>query len=92
MYRSIYDDKRKQWQGLKMRPLYNPEVTLGEVLLKSMHINGSKIAQVSFQHKYPTLHRGEFGCHRGAFDQFSSHFQSIVLTNKQKVIKQTIKK
>lgn len=48
MYRSIYDEKRKQWQGLETRPLYNPEITLGEALLKSMRVNGAKIAQVSF--------------------------------------------
>lgn len=46
MYRTIYDEKRKQWSGIKARPLYNPNATIGEVLLKAMQVNGPKIAQV----------------------------------------------
>lgn len=48
MYRTIYDEKRKQWSGIKARPLYNPNATIGEVLLKAMQVNGPKIAQVIF--------------------------------------------
>lgn len=49
MFQSGYDEKRKQWRGLENRPLYNPEISLGEVLLKTMQVNGSKIAQVNFK-------------------------------------------
>lgn len=47
MYRTAYEEKRKQWHGIKTRPLYHSEVTLGEILLKSMKVNGAKLAQVS---------------------------------------------
>lgn len=46
MFRTFYDEKRKQWNGLKSRPLFNPQTTLGEILLKSMQMHGPKIAQV----------------------------------------------
>lgn len=49
MYRTIYDKQRTQWSGIKRRPLFNPEASLGEVLLKAMQVNGPKIAQVSFE-------------------------------------------
>lgn len=49
MYRTIYNDKEKLWHGLKPRPLYNPEITIGEALLKTMQINKSKIAQVNYK-------------------------------------------
>lgn len=46
MWRTVYNAGETKWQGVKTRPLYNPEITLGEVLLKSMQVHGSKIAQV----------------------------------------------
>lgn len=48
MFRTYFDAQRKQWNGLKSRPLFNPQTTLGEVLLKSMQMHGPKIAQVRF--------------------------------------------
>lgn len=48
MSQTIYDEKRQQWHGLEKRPLYNPEATLGGVLLKSMQTFGPNIAQVSY--------------------------------------------
>lgn len=46
MFRTIYDEKHKQWLGVKKRPIYNPAITLGEALLKTMQVHGPKIAQV----------------------------------------------
>lgn len=49
MYRTIYDEVQKQWNGVKTRPLYNPDISLGEAFLKSMQVNAIKLAQVGCQ-------------------------------------------
>lgn len=48
IHQTSYDEKQKLWTGLKTRPLYNPEISLGDILLRSMEANGPKIAQVCF--------------------------------------------
>lgn len=47
MYRTIYEKVQNQWNGVKTRPLYNPDISLGEAFLKSMQIHAAKLAQVS---------------------------------------------
>lgn len=44
--RTVYDEKNKLWKGEDVPPLYNPEISLGQVLLKALTIFGPKIAQV----------------------------------------------
>lgn len=47
MFQTFYNEEQKEWHGVKTRPLYNPETTLGEAVLKSMQVHGTNIAQVS---------------------------------------------
>lgn len=54
MYRTIHDEKRKQWSGIKTRPLYNPNLAIGEILLKAMQVNGPKVAQVILKRMHCT--------------------------------------
>lgn len=46
MYKTIFDKNNKLWKGHDVPPLYNPEISIAQVLLKAMKINGTKIAQV----------------------------------------------
>lgn len=46
MYSTTFDEKAKLWYGRNVPPLYNPQDSLGQVLLNSMATFGNKIAQV----------------------------------------------
>lgn len=46
MFKTIYDEENKFWSGRGDLPLYNPEISLAQVLFSSMEIYGPKIAQV----------------------------------------------
>lgn len=46
MYRTHYNKESKLWSGNDFSPLYNPKVSLGEITLRALIKNGSKIAQV----------------------------------------------
>lgn len=46
MYDTTFDEKNKQWNGPKIKSNFNPEVSLGRVILNSLQIYGSKVAQV----------------------------------------------
>ncbi len=54
MYKTIFDKNNKLWKGHDVPPLYNPEISIAQVLLKAMKINGTEIAQVMihFQKKF----------------------------------------
>lgn len=47
MFSSTYDEETKLWHGPDIPPVYNPFVSIAQVMLNSMSIFGSKIAQVS---------------------------------------------
>lgn len=49
MFSTFYDKETKLWSGRAKLPLYNPQVSLGQVMLDSMCNYGSKIAQVLSQ-------------------------------------------
>lgn len=51
MYQTKYDEKAKEWRGFDLPPLYNPKVSLAQVLLDALTIYRSKIAQVIFEKK-----------------------------------------
>lgn len=46
MFSTQYDKERKQWTGRRVVPLYNPKISLVQVVLKSCINFGSKVAQV----------------------------------------------
>lgn len=48
MYRVEFDEANKLWKSHGPPQVYDPSVSLGNVLLRSMELQGSKIAQVSF--------------------------------------------
>lgn len=45
--KTYYDSENKLWKGEVLPPLYNPEISLGEVLLKAFTVFGPKVAQVN---------------------------------------------
>ena len=47
MYRTYFDEKAKLWSGCNIPPLYNPKISIGQLVLKSMRSYSSKVAQVS---------------------------------------------
>lgn len=46
---TTYDSKRKIWEGPNIKHLYNPKVSLGQVILNMLTMHGPKIAQVSIR-------------------------------------------
>lgn len=46
MFSTQYDKIAKLWSGRKIIPLYNPKISVTQVVLKVCQSNGSKIAQV----------------------------------------------
>lgn len=47
MFRTHFDEQSKLWSGAAIPQLFNTKVSIAQVLLRSMKIYGSKIAQVS---------------------------------------------
>lgn len=47
MFRTAFDKENKQWNGPKIDPIFNPNTSLGNVILNILQMNGSRIAQVS---------------------------------------------
>lgn len=48
MFRTIFDEEKKQWNGPQTDTIFNPNTSLGNVILNSLQVNGSRIAQVRF--------------------------------------------
>lgn len=48
MFKTSYDEENKLWSGRGDLPLYNPEISLAQVLFSAMEQNAPKIAQVYF--------------------------------------------
>lgn len=46
MFSTHYDKVAKLWSGRKIIPLYNPKISVTQVVLKVCQSNGPKIAQV----------------------------------------------
>lgn len=44
--KTYFDVEKKLWKGPDALPTFNPEVSIGEVLLKSFTVFGPKVAQV----------------------------------------------
>lgn len=44
-----YDPDAKLWEGPKIKQLYNPKLSIGQVILNMQTLHGPKIAQVSLQ-------------------------------------------
>lgn len=44
-----YDAEAKLWEGPKIKQLYNPKLSIGQVILNMLTLHGPKIAQVSHQ-------------------------------------------
>ncbi|XP_037037635.1 4-coumarate--CoA ligase-like 7 [Bradysia coprophila] len=47
MFRTEYDEKEKLWSGLNIPPLYNPKISIAQVLLRALAKNGPKLSQIS---------------------------------------------
>lgn len=43
---TIYDPKEKIWTGTPIQPLFNPNASVGHVILKALQMHGKKVAQV----------------------------------------------
>lgn len=52
MFRSVFDEETKLWSGADIPPLYNPNISIGQVLMRSLKLFGSKIAQVRIDFLY----------------------------------------
>lgn len=47
MFRTQYNEKEKLWSGLNVQPIYNPTISVAQVVLQALMKNGPKISQVS---------------------------------------------
>lgn len=47
MYKTIYDEENKLWKGVDVPDLYNPKISLAQVILRDCKHHGTKIAQVN---------------------------------------------
>lgn len=50
MFQTQYDKEAKLWRGRDLLPIYNPKISLAQVILKACINNGPKIAQVTKDH------------------------------------------
>lgn len=46
MFKTTYDKNSKVWSGRDILPLYNPKISVAQVLLSALSTYGSRIAQV----------------------------------------------
>lgn len=46
MFSTTYNREEKLWKGRETTPLYNPNISLAQVLLNALKLNGPKRAQV----------------------------------------------
>lgn len=46
MLSTKFDSKNKLWKGNEITPIYNAKVSLGQVILKVLEVNGPKFSQV----------------------------------------------
>lgn len=46
MFNTQFDEKTKIWGSCDIPPVLNPNISIGNIVLKSLKTNGSKIAQV----------------------------------------------
>lgn len=44
--KTYFDSEKRLWKGENTLPFYNPEASLGQVLLKAFTVFGPKVAQV----------------------------------------------
>lgn len=51
MYRTQYDKERKLWSGRNIAPLYNPNFSIAQAVLRACTSHKSKIAQVPNKHQ-----------------------------------------
>lgn len=42
-----YDSKLNLWDGPKIKHLYNPKISIGQVILNMLSLHGPKVAEVS---------------------------------------------
>lgn len=52
MFRTTFDAENKQWNGVKTNPYYNRETSLGEMILNSLQVNDTKVAQVKVKRNF----------------------------------------
>lgn len=55
MPRTIYDKNKKLWKGTNTPAVYNPKVSLGQVILRVCKNFGPKIAQVTTKINFHTI-------------------------------------
>lgn len=46
MFQTIFDQENKQWNGVQSELDFVPKTSLGSAILESLHVNGSKVAEV----------------------------------------------
>lgn len=49
LFSSKYNKEKKEWYGREIPPLYNPKISIAQVILNSLTAHGPKIAQVCVQ-------------------------------------------
>lgn len=66
MFRVEFDRMNKVWKSYGPPQIYDPSISLGEILLRSMELHGSKIAQVSIKIRIQLIENASnfhFRCH-----------------------------
>lgn len=48
LFGTTFDNEAKLWSGPDILPLYNPKISIGQVVLNAMATFGSRVAQVKF--------------------------------------------
>lgn len=46
MFATKFDEDTKEWSGRNVLPIYNPKISLAQVILTTLNTHGPKIAQV----------------------------------------------
>lgn len=44
-----FDPVEKLWEGPRIKPLFNPKVAIGQVIINMLSMHGQKVAQVSYK-------------------------------------------
>lgn len=46
MFQTFFNKENRIWHGYMTPPLYNPNISMGQAILKALELNPLKVAQV----------------------------------------------
>lgn len=80
MNRIKFDEKNKIWSTSHIRSVYNSNISIGHLLLRSMELNGPKIAQVRIfaSFIYKKKFENKFNALNDVFCKIKTNFKSEI--------------